>query len=572
MQLRASALVVFGVLAGCAVVESESEAVSESSEALGELPLTAGPLVNAEDNFRCDDIEGTFFANSVNDVQRAVRYAASTRRSLKVSSTRRGGHSGNGILCPASKGIVVNVAGMQSIALDANARVVTVGPGVVVDELSEHLASRGYAIETMADYTGISVAGAVATSAHGSSLRIRASMASLVTSMTVVDGLGKLRTLTGATLDVGAAHGGWLGAVVELKLRVVPQFKLRYGDEIRDDNDLSSNGERLVRGHDYGRIHWFPEHRKYVLDYFDRVSVATPGQAYNDAWQQSGTLARLLGDLPSRLINDAPTEDVQCTISRVRSSWWIANWADAPSSARPVGFSQKMLGGTCAPGKCAWDGPSPQKVRSVEIAFPLARFGEWATDVRAIVDKGHGCFPLLGLYLRFSKGSNVALDMAEGADTVLFEIHVLQSLEREKPEMSSAVYDEIQQLTLKKYAGRPHWGKNEAPTFIGVGPRAYRRWNDFEALRKSIDPAGLFDNTFRKQVAGTAAPLAQTKACSPLRECVCQKDSDCGDSLACSPGLEFTDARVCRKASWTPCHRDHDCASGICSWWMCREP
>ena len=68
-------------------------------------------------------------------------------------------------------------------------------------------------------------------------------------------------------------------------------------------------------------------------------------------------------------------------------------------------------------------------MRSVEVAFPLARFAEWATDVRGIVEKGHFCFPLLGLYPRFSKGSKVALDMAEGADTVLFEIHVLQSLE-----------------------------------------------------------------------------------------------------------------------------------------------
>lgn len=571
MQLRSAALVVFGVLAGCTVASS-SDSVSTSSDALGQLPLTPGPLVNAEDNFRCADIEGTFFANDVSDVQRAVRFAAATHRALKVSSTNRGGHSGNGILCPASKGIVVNVAGMQGMSLDENARTVTVGPGVVVDDLTRYLASRGYAIETMADYTGISIAGAVATSAHGSSLRIQASMASLVTSMTVVDGLGKLRTLTGATLAVGAAHGGWLGAVVELRLRVVPQFKLRYGDETRDDADLPAKAEQLVRAHDYARIHWFPEHDKYVLDYFDRVDVATPGQAYNNAWQQSGTLARVLGDLPSRLINDSPTEDVQCTISRVRSSWWIANLADAPLFERPVGFSQAMLGGTCAPGACAWDAPAPQKVRSVEVAFPLARFAEWATDVRAIVDKGHGCFPLFGIYLRFSKGSDVALDMAEGADSVLFEIHVLQSLERSKPEMSSAVYDEIQQLTLKKYAGRPHWGKNEAPTFVGVGPRAYRRWNDFEALRKNIDPAGLFDNTFRQQVAGTAAPLPQTDACAPRRECVCQTDSDCGVGLACSPGLEHTDARVCRKAASNSCFRDHECASGDCSWFRCRQP
>ena len=100
MQLRASVLALLGVLAGCAVVSSE-ESASTSSEALTDLPLTPGPLVNAEDNFRCNDIDGTFFAKNVSDVQRAVRFA-----------------------------------------------------------------SRGFAIETMADYTGISVAGAVATSAH----------------------------------------------------------------------------------------------------------------------------------------------------------------------------------------------------------------------------------------------------------------------------------------------------------------------------------------------------------------------------------------------------------------------
>ena len=564
-------LALLGVLAGCAVVSSE-ESASTSSEALTDLPLTPGPLVNAEENFRCNDIDGTFFAKNVSDVQRAVRFAAATRRSLKVTSTRRGAHSGNGIICPASKGIVINVADMQGISLDTSARIVTVGPGVTVDDLSKHLASRGFAIETMADYTGISVAGAVATSAHGSSLRIQASMASLLTSMTLVNGRGNLETLTGSTLEVGAAHGGWLGAVVEIRLRVVPRFKVRYGDEIREDLDLEAQGEKLVRSHDYGRIHWFPEHGKYVLDFFDRVDVATPGTAYSDAWVQSGTLARVLGDLPSRLVNDSPTEDIQCTISRVRSSWWIANWQDAPPGGRAVGFSEAMLGGTCPPGTCAWEGASPQKVRSVEVAFPLARFAEWATDVRGIVEKGHGCFPLLGLYLRFSKGSNLALDMAEGADTVLFEIHVLQSLEQNKPEMSSAVYDEIQQLTLGKYAGRPHWGKNEAPTFLGVGPRAYRKWNDFEALRKNMDPAGLFDNPFRQQAAGTAPPLVQSAACAPRRECVCQTDSDCGEGLACSPGLEFPAAKVCRKAAWNSCFRDHECATGICSWFMCRKP
>src|SRR5690348_5027354 len=99
MSYRPSFALVFLGLVGCSAVAA-TESLSSSRAALTSLPLTAGPLVNAEDSFRCNDIDGTFFAASIEDVQSAVRFAGASHRSLKVSSTRRGGHSGNAILCP----------------------------------------------------------------------------------------------------------------------------------------------------------------------------------------------------------------------------------------------------------------------------------------------------------------------------------------------------------------------------------------------------------------------------------------------------------------------------------------
>lgn len=569
----AASLALFATLGGCSpspLADDVALAPQLDGKSSGlSVAITPGSLINAEDSFRCDDIEGTMVATTVEEVQSAVRFAAASGSSLKVTSTRRGAHSGNAILCPASAGLVLNVADMKGIDIDVTAKIAKVGPAVTVDELTIALAAQGLAIETMADYTGITIAGAIATSAHGSSLRTPASMAAAVAQMTLVDGSGSVVTLSGDDARTAAAHGGWLGVVVELQLRVVPQFKLRYGDAILNDRDLEATAESRVRAHDYGRIHWFPEHGRYVLDYFDRMPVTARGEAYNNAWTANGMLAKVVGNLPSRLVNNSPTNDVQCTISAVRSSWWIANYARGPVIGAPVGFSHKMLGGTCAPGTCAWEGRVPQKVRSIEIAFPLAHLRDWMKDVRQVLARSRACFPLFGIYLRFSKASDVALDMAEGADTVLFEIHVLEAVSPDKIEMSSATYDEIQQMTISKYNGRPHWGKNETPAFVGVGPRAYPRFAEFEALREELDPAGLFVNDMWRSTA-EGMPVEHTPLCAIDRTCFCEADSDCGRGLQCVPGFFFDAARVCRKAVGAGCVRADECASHACSARRCR--
>jgi hypothetical protein len=247
----------------------------------------------------------------------------------------------------------------------------------------------------------------------------------------------------------------------------------------------------------------------------------------------------------------------------------LSSYAKAPFTGPPVGVSYKMMGGTCSPGNCAWEARFPSKTRSVEVAFPLAKFGAWAQDVRGLLSKARGCFPLFGMYLRFSSGSNIPLDMAEGGPTVLFEIHVLQNVDPTKFENSNAVYDELQQMTIRKYGGRLHWGKNEAAAFEGVGPRAYPQWQTFEALRRDLDPQGVFENSFLRVVRGEES-VEGSEGCVAKRQCICKTDVDCGPGYACSPGFQFEEARVCRKAKGSFCARGYDCSSGTCSGFRCQ--
>ncbi len=569
-HISSAAVLATLALAGCVVANTSDSTNADEQAATSAPSIKPGPLVNAEDSFRCD-IEGVTVARTVKDVQDVVRFAARTKRSLKVTSSKRGSHSHNPLICPETGGLVLDVSELKTLSVDSARGIVTSGPGATLDEVFVAAAARGLNVEMMPDYTGISVAGAIATGAHGSTLRKASSVASLVTGMTVVDGRGELRVFTPTEIAAGAVHVGWAGVVVSVDLRVAPEFKLRYGDETWNDERLELEAENLVRAHDYARIHWWPEHQRYVLDYFDKVSVTTQGNGKNEGWQQSGALSAITGNLPSILMNNTGTEDIQCAISAVRSGFWLSSIAavDTPDSSHPVGTSYQMLGGSCAPGTCAWDGATRVKTRSIEIAFPLVHLKEWMGDVRQILSKNRGCFPLLGIYLRFSAESPVALDLAQGHDTVMFEIHVLENIDPARFEASAAAYAEIQQMTVAKYTGRPHWGKNEAPTFVGVGPRAYEKWSDYEALRASVDPDGLFENAFWRNTA-MGAVVAHAPSCAARRTCICASDSDCGDSRSCVAGFTFPDTRVCRKAEGTGCLRGYECASNNCSFFQCR--
>ena len=104
------------------------------------------------------------------------------------------------------------------------------------------------------------------------------------------------------------------------------------------------------------------------------------------------------------------------------------------------------------------------------------------TDVRGIIDANRACFPVLGLYLRFSKASDRWAAFNYGEDVVAFEIHIPKIANEDAMERSAAVYDEIVQMTIRKYNGRPHWGKNSSAYFVGLDSENYPMWDEFLEL------------------------------------------------------------------------------------------
>jgi alditol oxidase len=116
------------------------------------------------------------------------------------------------------------------VALDKVSNTVTVEAGIKYGEFCKYLDDNGYALHNLASLPHISVAGACATSTHGSGIK-NGSLATAVLAIEFVNGKGEIINLTkekdgneflGAVVNLGS-----LGIVTKLTLNLQPTFKMK---------------------------------------------------------------------------------------------------------------------------------------------------------------------------------------------------------------------------------------------------------------------------------------------------------------------------------------------------------
>jgi alditol oxidase len=116
------------------------------------------------------------------------------------------------------------------VSLDKINNTVTVEAGIKYGEFCKYLDDNGYALHNLASLPHISVAGACATSTHGSGTK-NGSLATAVVAIEFVNGKGELIHLTkekdggeflGAVVNLGA-----LGIVTKLTLSLQPTYKMK---------------------------------------------------------------------------------------------------------------------------------------------------------------------------------------------------------------------------------------------------------------------------------------------------------------------------------------------------------
>ena len=138
---------------------------------------------------------------------------------------------------------------------------------------------------------------------------------------------------------------------------------------------------------------------------------------------------------------------------------------------------------------------SPRRVRFKEMEYALPReHGMPAlAEVRDLVERS-GWRVGFPVEVRHAPADDAWLSTASGRETVYLAFHV-------NAQTDHASYFCGVEEVLRRYDGRPHWGKLHTRSADNLAP-AYPRWEDFAKLRTELDPDRMFANAYLDRVLG----------------------------------------------------------------------
>jgi L-gulonolactone oxidase len=400
------------------------------------------------------------------EVIAAVRGATGKR--LRVVG---GGHSWSAIAAPEQIAITLDkLAGV--IARDATT--VTVHAGTRLKDLNAALAASGLALPIVGSIAEQSIAGAIATGTHGSSL-VHGNLASLVERVRLVDGCGNAIELGPGDPRLAAArvHLGALGILTAITLRVIPAFRLAETVEPIAIGDVPAQLAAIATSAEYVKVWWMPHTPHAYVFRYERTEDApsTKPDPIRQRWVDEKIMHGWVFPAVLRL---GLVPGVTRPVSRLIAKGFL--------QPRRVGVSTLML-----------STPMPVRHRETEAALPMARAGEAIDRIVRVIDRDRLTvnFPL---EIRFVRGDDAWMSPAFGGDACQIGAYCWGP---RAPAYFAAFWREMRALDA-----RPHWGKeldHGAEEVHALWPRV----SDFLALRDELDPDRVFGSAFHTSVLGS---------------------------------------------------------------------
>ena len=399
-------------------------------------------------------VDTVYQARSLEEVRDVVR-AASRLRAL---GTR---HCFNGIADSAHK--LVSVRPMaEVVALDTEAKTVTVEAGMSYGQLSPDLHEKGFALHNLASLPHISIAGACATATHGSGVG-NANLASAVSGLEIVTASGGVRHLSrakdGAVFQGAVVHLGALGVVTKVTLDVEPTYLMRQ--HVYLDLPMAELGD----------------HFDDIMSAGYSVSLFTDWQKgrVNEVWIKSRVEEGASSEVAQELFGaKRATRNVhpilELSAVHCTEQMGVAGpWYDRLPHFR-MGFT-----------------PSSGKELQSEYFVPRRSAMEAILAIERLRDR-------VGPHLMISELRTIAADelwmsTAYGRDSLA--IHF--TWEQDWPAVRKLL--PLIERELSPFGVRPHWGKlfTIAPDVL---QSRYERLDEFKDLVANFDPKAKFRNEF----------------------------------------------------------------------------
>ncbi|TNC79692.1 MAG: FAD-binding protein [Oleiphilus sp.] len=400
---------------------------------------------------------------SVAELQNLVRESTGTVRAVGA------GHSFSALV-PTNDTIVSTrrLAGLSSV--DPAKKIATLGAGTLLSEVGPLLDAHRQALVNMPDIDQQTLAGAISTATHGTGRELR-SLSGYVDGLELVAANGELlRCSPSENPDLFRAAQvglGSLGIVTSITMKNRAAFRLKREADWMRFEEVIEQAHALSRSNQHFEFFYFPFTGMVLTDQLNET---------NEPVQRNEEIDGNSGVMDLKLARD--------TLS------WSPQLRELI-----VGSYMKTIGkhSNVDHSYAIYANDRNVRFNEMEYHLPAETAMEALAEVRSVVEKNFSevFFPF---ECRFIAAEEAWLSPFYQQDTVSIAVH--RFFEEDFKPMFAAV-----EPVFRKYGGRPHWGKLNTLVASDFA-QLYPRWQDFLAVRESLDPQGKFLNPYLKKAFG----------------------------------------------------------------------
>lgn len=382
-----------------------------------------------------------------------VEFVASAARQNLPMRVSGSGHSFTPVV--GTGGLLLSLAEMRGVLdVDQARQRVTVAAGTRIHDVGEALKALGLSLSNQGDIDSQAVAGAFTTGTHGTGAKL-ACLASQIVGMRIVKANGDVLTVDESDVDLLLAARvsvGTLGVISSITLQTCDAYNLHEHVWCDDFETCMERHDELAANHRHFGFFWSPTPQSGALYCLDDVRDAPR------------STTRKVADVCHMKVMD------------------ITDAAPMETPFERIAYSSDIYPITYVP-----------NFHELEYAVPVAHGKEAVRAVRELMLTKHtNC--IYPIEYRFTAGDDAWMSPFHKQDSITLSVSG-------GPGVDYWDYLRDVDAILRRYNSRPHWGKLHFLDHEDV-TRLYPRAGDFRALRRDLDPSGLFLNDHLRTLFG----------------------------------------------------------------------
>ncbi|MDF9619491.1 D-arabinono-1,4-lactone oxidase [Pseudomonas entomophila] len=347
--------------------------------------------------------------------------------------------------------------------------------GTPMSSMGAALKAVGQALPNMADIDYQTLAGALATSTHGTGVGF-GSYSSRVTGLQLVTATGEVLDCDSQrhpeVFDAARVSLGALGVATKVRLQNREAFRLRERQWVARTEALLEDVHTLTRDNQ----HWemlVITHSDYALAVAlnETSDPATPAQ---DPAEEGGNEFVTLIEKLDKYGSDFPAAR-RALLNSLRH---IASFDERVGDSHEIFANVRNV-----------------RFNEMEYSVPAEHGPACLREILALI-RARDLRTWFPIEYRYVKADDIPLSMFEGRDSCSISVHQHYSMDHHN------FFAAIEPI-FWKYAGRPHWGKLHTLNARTLQP-LYPRWKAFTEVRQALDPQGKFLNAHLASILGVA--------------------------------------------------------------------